>query len=65
MVSIYRHCVNGARHETHCNKPIAVQSHLTFMQNYILDEYEAVCVVERGKELDDPPKTESEMRSPQ
>ncbi|KAH9362345.1 hypothetical protein HPB48_017997 [Haemaphysalis longicornis] len=48
-VSIYRHCVNGARHATHCNTRMELNTHLAYMQNYILEQYEPMCAMRRGK----------------
>ncbi|XP_077503185.1 uncharacterized protein LOC144113754 [Amblyomma americanum] len=48
-VGIYRHCVNGARHATHCNTKMELNSHIAFMQNFILEQYEPMCAMKRGK----------------
>lgn len=60
VVSIYRHCVNGARHATHCNTRMELNSHLAYMQNFILEQYEPMCAMRRGKTSreSDPKKTE-------
>lgn len=47
-VSIYRHCVNGARHATHCNTRMELNTHLAYMQNYILEQYEPMCAMRRA-----------------
>ncbi|XP_075530854.1 uncharacterized protein LOC142563956 [Dermacentor variabilis] len=48
VVSIYRHCVNGARHATHCNMRMELNNHLAYMQNFILEQYEPMCAVRRA-----------------
>ncbi|KAL1440127.1 hypothetical protein MTO96_009938 [Rhipicephalus appendiculatus] len=48
VVSIYRHCVNGARHATHCNTRMELNTHLSYMQNFIMEQYEPMCAMRRA-----------------
>ncbi|KAL3214326.1 hypothetical protein MRX96_007127 [Rhipicephalus microplus] len=60
VVSIYRHCVNGARHATHCNTRMELNTHLSYMQNFIMEQYEPMCTMRRGKTPRESDPTEME-----
>ncbi|XP_064467142.1 uncharacterized protein LOC135378159 isoform X2 [Ornithodoros turicata] len=48
LVNVYRHCVSGARHVTHCNRRMALNGHLAYMQNYVVQEFDTKCAKKRA-----------------